>query len=163
MGREIRRVPAGNWHHDKNEYGHMQPKMDKSFRQAAEEWDKGLELWLTGKKVHWISDEIVPLDEDEKPNVRSYIENEGAPPDDESYYRPDWKPEEMTHYQYYETISEGTPLSPAFESLQALEDWLVTNEGHSRVAAKKFCESGYAPSMVICNGVMKSGVDSCEL
>ena len=41
MGREIRNVPEG-WVHPKNEYGNYQPMFDKTYKEAAEEWIKGL-------------------------------------------------------------------------------------------------------------------------
>jgi len=40
----------------------------------------------------------------------------GGPPDKE-YYRPAWTEEEATAFQMYETVSEGTPVSPFFRHL----------------------------------------------
>lgn len=45
----------------------------------------------------------------------------------EADYMPDWKPEEMTHYQMYEEVSEGTPMSPVMETPEELAQWLVDN------------------------------------
>ena len=63
------------------------------------------------------------------------------------YYRPEWT-EEPTHYQMYETVSEGTPVSPVFASLDELVGWLI-GQGHSRKAAEGFAKHGWAPSMEI--------------
>jgi len=41
-------------------------------------------------------------------------------------------PEQRTHFQYYETVSEGTPASPIFQSQEALEQWMVANENSRR-------------------------------
>ncbi len=35
---------------------------------------------------------------------------------DPADYMPDWLPEEAPCLQWYETVSEGTPISPIFES-----------------------------------------------
>lgn len=40
---------------------------------------------------------------------------------------PDWPDEERTHYQMYESTSEGTPISPPCASEEELADWLVAN------------------------------------
>lgn len=47
---------------------------------------------------------------------------------DEKDFMPDWKPEEMTHYQMYESVSEGTPLSPVMETPEELAQWLVDHK-----------------------------------
>jgi hypothetical protein len=65
-----------------------------------------------------------------------------APDSNPQYYRPYWKPEEMTHYQIYQTVSEGTPTSPVFTTLAEMEMWLVS-EGYSPAAAKGFIQDEY--------------------
>lgn len=42
-------------------------------------------------------------------------------------YMPDWTEEEATHFMMYETMSEGTPLSPAFATPEELARWCVDN------------------------------------
>ncbi len=60
---------------------------------------------------------------------------------------------ERTHYQVYETVSEGTPMSPVFATKEELIEWLVNDGGqdgpHSRKAAEAFVKNEWAPSMVI--------------
>jgi hypothetical protein len=41
---------------------------------------------------------------------------------------PRWKPEELSHVQYYEATSEGTPLSPAFPTVEELARWCFEHE-----------------------------------
>ena len=41
---------------------------------------------------------------------------------------PHWRNGEATHYQMYETTTEGTPISPAMESPEELAHWLVDNQ-----------------------------------
>jgi hypothetical protein len=51
---------------------------------------------------------------------------EGGPPRPDSY-RPAFE-SAPTAFQVYETVSEGTPISPVFETRDELIDWLV-NDG----------------------------------
>jgi len=163
MGREIRRVPK-NWEHpQKEEYSHLKresemqyiPKFDESYIAASNEWIENFNKFEP--------------DED----CLYFWEYEGNPPDEE-YYRPDWKPEEMTWYQVYETVSEGTPVTPPFETKKELVDYLVVNGDFwcqtrpdenppSRASTEAFVDGGWAPSMVIAGGQLLSGVESCGL
>ena len=151
MGREIRRVPEG-WEHprythydampryrpgifDATSEGEYRPVLDHDFASYMAEW-------LTG----WTA-----CDTPEK--RAAYLEDEGGPPDPE-YCHPEWVDAELTHFQMYETVSEGTPLSPPMPSLEALADWLVENKDfcgqgpRTREQADAFCRSGWAPSFV---------------
>jgi len=47
----------------------------------------------------------------------------GDPPDP-AYYRPAFTDDPM-HYQIYETVTEGTPTSPVFASLDEMVAWLI--------------------------------------
>lgn len=73
-----------------------------------------------------------------------------------AFYRPEWT-EEPTHYQVYETVTEGTPVSPVFASLDEMQVWLI-KQGFSEKAAEKFIETGWAPSMVYVPGKGVSGL-----
>lgn len=118
MGREVRRVPA-DWEHPKRDNGHYRPMFDKSYRVASEEWIAGMMKWEAGDKP----------DSAGEIGCRYYWEWYGAPPDaDEGTYRErEWTPEEATHYQLYETTSEGTPISPIFDNLDDLCMWAAEN------------------------------------
>ena len=162
MGREVRRVPA-NWQHPKKrEYNYLkmcyeeiyQPKHNRPFGPAMREWYAAWEAWERGDRPEG-SDGIV-----------NYWDWDGGPPDP-AYYLPDWTEEQRTHLMMYEDTSEGTPISPAFATPEELAQWLVDNktsafadstasyDGWLRVAL-----GGYAPSMVITDGAMQSGVDA---
>ncbi len=180
MGREIRRV-IPHWQHPEKDYpNHLMGRMEKGFRplydepyiSAITEWIKGHQLWEAGQHPR-------QLDGSEyAKGYRYFAEYEGDAPDHE-YYRPDWKPEEMTWWQVYETVSEGTPVTPAFETREELVDYLVVNgdfwdqkrraEGTSimecspwpRKQAEAFVfGDGWAPSLIVENGVVKSGVEA---
>lgn len=55
-------------------------------------------------------------------------EEDGENTPDMNSFMPDWPKEEMTHYQMYETTSEGTPISPVFADPESLARWLVEND-----------------------------------
>ena len=172
MGRELRMV-APNWEHPKNENGNYQPLHDESYTDKFNLWIEGHNLWADKKHPNQLDGSAF--------DYEFFDQWEGSPPDS-MYYRPKWKDDEMTWYQVYETVSEGTPVSPPFETEQELVDYLVLNgdfwdqerrknkrnEGVFRIncdpwskeAAEKFVfGSGWAPSMIVSNGELKSGVE----
>lgn len=173
MGREIRRVPKG-WQHPENtdcrhHGGHRDPDIykrtdyqygrcfipmhDEDYQTASQEWIKNFELWQAGKHP------------DQVDYCKYYWEYDSPP--DEKTCRPAFE-SEPTCYQIYETVSEGTPVSPVFETLQELEDYLVS-QGHSREAAHAFSQDGWAPSFVLFNPgngeqpTILDGIDSAAL
>lgn len=77
-------------------------------------------------------------------------------------------PPEGPGYQIWETVSEGSPISPVFESAEVLAQWM---EAHPRgvdagtTAAQWLgfiLGPGWAPSMVIGPSGMMSGVQALE-
>lgn len=162
MGREVRRVPA-DWQHPKVERPNFlkgimetryQPMYDRPFGPAMREWIAEWEAWERGERPDYAKDETMP-----------FWEYSGSPPDP-AYYRPDWPEESRTHLMMYEDTSEGTPISPAFKTPEELARWLTDNgasafggstgsyEGWLRVA-----RGGFAPSLVVVDGAIHSGVD----
>jgi hypothetical protein len=125
MGREIRRVPP-DWKHPKNERGHYIPLYDKTF--------------IEGERDHILLDLDWYLD---NPEFLSEWYNDWPQPE---WYRTAFE-QEPTHYQIYETVTEGKPVSPVFATLEALAQWLV-DQGYSLKAATAFAKEGWAPSMV---------------
>jgi hypothetical protein len=173
MGREIRRVPP-NWEHPKIERynGRMdfQPMFDRRFEDAAKSWKEGFAKWEAGLRPQGFPTEWVPVAEWKSADIygsdKEWWEYEGGPPEDRDYYRP-WKDEEATWFQVWETVSEGTPVTPPFATREELIDYLATHgdfwdqrrraEGRTgmqcdpwdRAAAEKFVNSGWAPSMMV--------------
>jgi hypothetical protein len=177
MGREIRMV-VPNWEHPQKEvYNYAkgitemryQPKFDKSFEDATDEWMTEYLLWKDGKHPD-------QLDGSAK-ECPDFTDWHGNPPRSE-YYRPNWKAEEMTWFQVYETVSEGTPVTPPFATKKELVEYLVENgdfwdqkrrkEGctvmecgpWARESAQRFVfGSGWAPSFALIDGKVVAGVD----
>lgn len=150
MGREMRMVPA-NWEHPKQEGwsdGRLQPMYDQTFEMAAKEWKDGFAAWERGERPSYCSDDSRDLE---------FWEYDSGPPE-RIYYRP-WKDEEATWVQVWETVSEGTPVTPPFATKAELVDYLATkgdfwdqrrgDGAWPRKVAETFVESGYAPSLVV--------------
>lgn len=147
MGREIRKIVPG-WEHPKDENGNFIPLYDQYYEDAAQEWIANFIAW-----------DIDHTDPDYKKHPEYHFwEWDGSPPDPESYRKEKWTVE-PTWYQMYETISEGTPVSPAFATKQELIDYLVRygdywdqkrgDGGWSREAAQDFVDKEWAPSMIV--------------
>lgn len=163
MGREVRRVPA-DWQHPKNEEGHYIPLHDSGFAAADAEWGEGWAKWQEGLCRSYGADETWKPIEPEYRATR-YTDYEGARPSPDDYM-PDWTDDQRTHLMMYEDTSEGTPISPAFETPEALARWLADNGASSFANDTATYEQwlhvargGWAPSMVIDNGRAMSGVE----
>jgi hypothetical protein len=57
-------------------------------------------------------------------------------------------PASLTSYQVYENVSEGSPLSPVFDTPEDLTRWLK-REGWPQEAIDSLLDVGHAPSLVI--------------
>lgn len=64
-------------------------------------------------------------------------------------------------WQLWETVSDGSPMSPVFATREELVDWMVS-DGTRREAAEAFTLQGWAPSMVVIGGRLTSGVDAAD-
>lgn len=165
MGREIRRVIA-NWEHPQKDVWRnlrkereYQPMRDEPFAAAMDEWYANWKAWCAGTHEDFAEHGT------ECPN---YWEWSGGPPDPE-YYRPAWKPEDMTWWQMYETVSEGTPVTPAFASPEQLVDYLCKHGTFwdetpwKRSNAEAFVKSGWAPSMMVSDGAIYTAENMAEM
>jgi len=122
---------------------------------------------LEEQKALWDKRECKYVDEGiyDRMSFEEYFEeNYGGPPDPDDYM-PSWTEEEKTHIMMYQNTSEGTPISPAFETPEELARWLADNnasafgdEGATYEQWLGMCKSGWAPSAVMSGGVLQSGV-----
>lgn len=154
MGREIRRVPKG-WEHPKRDNGSYHPMRDASYEEAANEWLNNCILFSQGKH---------PYQLENKYNANEYKywwDFDGTPPEID-YYLPTWKPEERICYQIYENVSEGTPVSPVFESEEEMVQWLI-KQGHSENASRKFVEDGWVMTGMLVDGRSAMNIDCFDL
>lgn len=146
MGREVRMVPP-NWEHPKqngSHYGRLQPMYDESFSDAWKDWLKELDEWRA-KYPSGINEDGI-----------AFIDWHASPPD-RKYYRP-WNDNEATWFQLWETVSEGTPVSPPFATKEELAQHLSKhgtfwdNTGWGIEKARAFVEEGLASSMMVMGG-----------
>ena len=161
MGREVRKVPA-DWQHPKNKKGFLQPQYDEDYEEKLAEWLLEREKWKSGF-VKNIINEFVPKDERHEGKK---FEDWSGPAPDYSYYMEQFPNEKKTHYMMYETTSEGTPISPAFETPEKLAEWLAENKASAFANIPATYEQwlrmitgpGSSCGAVLENGVLKSGV-----
>lgn len=57
-------------------------------------------------------------------------------------------PASRTAFQIYENVSEGTPVSPVFDTAEALAQWLA-QEGWRQETIDSLLEAGHAPSFIV--------------
>lgn len=166
MGREVRRVPA-DWQHPKDERGTYIPLYEwgchGDFEQLDAEWMEGWRKWQDG-----LCEAGGGTWEPIKPEHRHmrFTDYHGSrhSPDD---FMPNWPDEQRTHLMMYEDTSEGTPISLAFATPEELARWL-TDTGASSFADMtatyeqwlSVARGGFAPSAVIQDGRMMSGVEA---
>jgi hypothetical protein len=171
MSIELQRVPADWKHPTDSDYAargrvsrlaYEAPKNDKwcsihmnrSWGEATRDWwreriKEKLTLWLCywPTVFGWI----------EAPAVIRYGCDEPHTPPRHFDYRPHWRERSRTHVQLYETVSEGTPISPVMPSVEALAEWCAAQEREVWVNTRMdkagwlrfFARGGWAPSMVI--------------
>jgi hypothetical protein len=125
MGREVRMVPE-NWEHPKDEYGWDRPLLESSDRVPYEQWLEDVRQWNAGFMRDWVNGGYLPKDETLKDIPLD--EWAGYTPDQSMNTMPNWPEEIRTHYMMYETVTEGTPLSPAFSTREELAQWLTEHE-----------------------------------
>jgi hypothetical protein len=82
---------------------------------------------------------------------------------DPADYMPELKEGTPFGWQMYQTVSEGSPVSPVFATKDELAQWLSSpaagREQCSPEAARKFTEDGWAPSFVSVGGQFMRGID----
>ncbi len=157
MGREIRRVPK-DWEHPKDDNGRYKPQFERTYKEAAEDWLKSLSDFqgdVDGEKTEAIKEY----------DTHYFWDWDGGPPDKE-YYMPEFE-SEATAYQIYENVSEGTPVSPVFETEAEMIEWLI-EKGYTEKAASEFVKQGYAfsmmfsPSTGVVPGIQSYDLDAVE-
>lgn len=153
----------------------MQPMFDKSYVNAAEDWLSefdGLRAdWETSSEREWYEHGLC-----------HWASENSAP--DPAYYRP-WSDADATWFQLWETVSEGTPVSPPFETQEDLIKYLAENgdfwdqrrckerdwetlwggvagvSGWGQERAERFVlGTGWAPSFIIKDNKLMSGIEA---
>jgi hypothetical protein len=161
MGREVRRV-RGDWRHPRDERGRHVPLFGRSYRAEREEYDEEAARWAAG----FIRGYPRLGERDWEPRAgrqlaMTFEEWHGEPPRPEEHM-PDWPEEERTHFQMYETTTEGTPISPVMATPELLARWLADHHASASGSQPatyeqwlRVCRGGFAPSAV---AVVRAGV-----
>lgn len=161
MGREIRMVPP-NWRHPKSDRRDgYRPMFDENYEEAKEEWINGLNEWIAGTHE----------DYEKHGDGCDYWEWDGNPPERDQYHV--FSKEDATWFQVYETVSEGTPVSPPFATKEELAQWLSIagdfwcqsrpdERAPTIEQARAFVNSGWGPSMLICEGRVMNSYEAAE-
>ncbi len=122
MGRNVRKVP-GNWQHPKDAKGLYIPLFGGPYSVVAAQWDKDEQDWNNGFCDDGTG-KLVELSDDQKGHPYSWYDDERPKAKD---FMPEWPEEQRTHFMMYETTTEGTPISPTFETKEELAHWLTNN------------------------------------
>lgn len=70
------------------------------------------------------------------------------------------KPPKGDWWQLWETVSEGSPVSPAFETPEELAAWI--NPADPAASLEWVTGAGWAPSMTVVDGVLATSSDYAE-
>jgi hypothetical protein len=116
-------VPA-NWEHPKDKGGDYIPLLGGNFKEDVARWDEEARQWDKGFHRSYGGDNKW---EPKTADMTGTFTDWGRERPEEKDYMPDWPEAERTHYQTYESVTEGTPISPVMESLEALARWLADN------------------------------------
>ncbi len=172
-----------NWKHPRNDRGYLQPMHDRSFTDVFSEWLSDFDRMRVGdlddnERELYVGEGKNPLAE--------WLLDAGVPPNP-AYYRP-WRDDEATWVQVWETVSEGTPVSPPFATRAALVEHLVAHSdevdekyghasergitlgGYSREQVEALVNVGSVPSIRMVEGKLYAGIEAaarppvgCEL
>lgn len=151
MGRQIRKVPK-NWEHPKDEDGYHIPQYDRTYEQARKEYDRKVQTWEDGTHHRLIAN---PSLKAKYPHYSDYDSYMPSP----RLYRKEYE-QSADCFQIYETVTEGTPVSPVFESMEDMKEWLV-GKGYSEKAIAIFFQKQSAPTFVnLAEEGIKAGIES---
>lgn len=156
MSRAVRKVPP-DWVHpkDKNrEYIPLLSSEDYGLHTAL--WDEEAAKWRAGLCRTTPTAEWIPMDP--QLNSEAYAEWAGERPRP-SEYMPEWPATLCTHWQMYEEVTEGTPISPVCSSPEKLARWLADHEANAFADTRASYQDWLS---LICRGPDISGVVSSD-
>lgn len=133
MSRELRRVAADWQHPTSTTDGSGYVPLRRPLAEQQLWWDYGHKRWQEG--VMTVAAWTLGADtlcfeapHKETPDEATYTAAAGPRPTNDGTYMPDWTKEQATHWQLYEKVSEGTPLTPPFATIEELAAYCVKND-----------------------------------
>lgn len=165
MGREIRMVPP-NWEHPTQRCEH-------SPWQGGCDYAKTHGGQCLKPLMQGFADAKAGFEQRQaEKGLQEALDYYGSAPDVNDYV-PEWTEAEATWFQVYETVSEGTPVTPPFATRAELVDYLMAHGdfwdqargrgGYTRAQAEAFVKDEFAPSLVVADGKVYSGIESSSL
>lgn len=174
MGREVRMIKPG-WEHPREPGRHADgtPRyrglLAGPYSRDLAEWEEGRARWEQGLEEDWAPERHrspckvwKPLEPQHRGMTWEDFWGQRPRPED---YMPEWAPGEATLLVMYENTSEGTPISPGFDTPEALARWLADTGasafGNMTASYEDWlatCRSGWSVGMVIDAGGMRPGV-----
>lgn len=153
MAREVRRVPP-DWRHPEENGAYVPLHNGAEYEARLARWDEEAAQWDNGLiRNYGPEGGWQPRDNDVE--SETYAEYAGDRPVAEEYM-PRWTSEEATHVMMYEDTSEGTPISPAFATVEELARWLAETKasafGDMTATYEQWlatCRRGWAISLAI--------------
>lgn len=132
MSIATRRVPPG-WVHPRADGAQYIPLRDGTkFTRKARQWDEEAAKWQMGLRRDPDCSEWEPIEA--KYRGMTYAEFNGECPDP-TEYTPQWSSSECTHWQMYEELTEGTPISPVCASAEDLARWMADHDDQAMSSA----------------------------
>jgi hypothetical protein len=149
MGREIREVPA-DWQHPTEwkpgkYWPAIAPYAEREFVPLHDFDEYTTGEYREGSIVDWMEEEGFTREEAEARHDSDVVDYGDRP---------------RTHVQLYETVSEGTPVSPVFATRDELAAWLTEVFEMDPATASRFVNAGYAPSFIVSSSGMQSGMEA---
>ena len=155
---------------------HWEREGQEIARREGSEWGFHVKYNLTGYQGRDDADpEVHPfdVDEDTRVDVRDedhllelMLAKHATERPDPADYMPEFPEGEATGWCMYETTSEGTPISPVFETPEELARWLAdtgaSSFGSSTATYEQWLSmirAGWAPSAVATSEGVSSGVE----
>lgn len=132
MGYEIRSVPA-DWVHPREMHGEKNhiPLLGRDYNEEAADWYRQAAQWQRGEHPHQLEGAEVKRGTYVHRALDCKWYHEWGPerPTSGKYHYMDYHigDRPRTHFQYYETVSEGTPRSPVFATEQEAQQWMNDN------------------------------------
>ncbi|MCK9901337.1 hypothetical protein [Glutamicibacter sp. V16R2B1] len=132
--------------------------MSREIRRVALDWEHPRDGFYPSGEIRYVS----LSDRSSYFRELEYAREHGEPAPDPSDYMPTWNEGTPLGWCLYETVSEGTPVSPVFKTEQEFEDWLISTQNMSRAGAKQFIEDGWAPSFMGVGGRILPGLQAID-
>ena len=136
----------------------MELIMGREIRRVPKNWEHP-------RTFDTVNPQYKPLSEDYVGSLKYYQKDADSEPADKPNIK-DYMPAGKW-YQLFETVSEGTPLSPPFATKEELVQWLTSNSDYwkhqwTQEQAEGIVKSEWAPSGIMTDGKFHTSPEAAE-